>query len=321
MFFLPYRFDLGLRRVPWLTLLASLLCIAVYTQQFLNEQEYFEKTSQFCAAKRPNLERMVFEKAIGDSGSYGCELLMQELTVAEDANLLIDEYADNSVAFVGLTEDASRDYVRQVLRERYRSYRATVPAYRTRELWYAPESWNPWTMLTSSFSHGDWSHLIGNLVFFYAFAAAVEVVIGSAAFFIVIVSMAFGTNVAYSLAMQHVADPLPTVGLSGIVMGMLALLAYLLPTAKIRCFYWFLIRIGTVAVSVWILALLYLGFDIYTLMTEEELGGVNLVAHVSGGIMGLLLGPLFFRGRKREVGILDRATRAERRGSIGTQRW
>jgi len=114
-------------------------------------------------------------------------------------------------------------------------------------------------------------------------------------------AMAFGTNVSYSLAMMAVEDPLPTVGLSGVVMGMIAMLAYFLPTAKIRCFYWVLIKIGTVAVSAWFLALVFIGVDFYTLLTQDDMGGVNLVAHVSGGILGFVFGVAFFRKQKRQI--------------------
>jgi membrane associated rhomboid family serine protease len=228
---------------------------------------------------------------------------MYELTIADDPEAVIADYAANSRRFAGLGESDSRKYIQQIIADKYRSYRSLVPPLKTRELWYAPQSWDPVTMVTSSFSHGDWAHLIGNLVFFYAFAAAVELIVGTIAFFLVIMAMAFGTNIAYSLAMLHVDDPLPTVGLSGIVMGMMAMLAYFMPTAKIRCFYWILIRIGTIAVPAWILALFYIGFDVFTLLTEDELGGVNIIAHISGAVLGLAMAVLLFREQKRRISI------------------
>ena len=84
-------------------------------------------------------------------------------------------------------------------------------------------------------------------------------------------------------------------------MGMIAMLTYFLPTAKIRCFYWFLIKIGTVAVSAWLLALIFIGVDVYTLLSQEEMGGINLVAHVSGAFLGFALGFAFFRKQKRNI--------------------
>ncbi|MDH3468793.1 MAG: rhomboid family intramembrane serine protease, partial [Gammaproteobacteria bacterium] len=181
------------------------------------------------------------------------------------------------------------------------TYRWAVPPLKTKQLWYHPGSWDPVTMLTANFAHGGWDHVIGNLVFFFAFATAVELIVGSLSFAIVVLLMSFGTSISYSLAMASASDPLPTVGLSGVVMGMMALLTYLWPTGKIRCFWWFLIRFGTVAVPAWLLALWYIGFDVYHLLSEEEMGAVNLVAHVSGALIGLLLGMTWFRRRKRTV--------------------
>ena len=303
MLFFPYKFDLKLERVPFLTILVALVCIAVYTKQHLNEAEYIEQTEWFCSKNRSHIEQMALEKALGDASAMGCLDLMFELELSETPEDLISDYAANSRRFAGLSDDDSRQYIHDFLSDEYRSYRANVPPLTTKELWYAPQSWNPVTMVTSSFSHGSWDHLIGNLLFFYAFAAAVELIVGAAAFFGIIMVMVFGTKISYSVAMMAVEDPLPTVGLSGVVMGMIAMLAYFLPTAKVRCFYWILVKIGTVAVSAWFLALVFIGVDVYTLMTQDDMGGINLIAHVSGAVLGFALGFAFFRKRRREIAL------------------
>jgi len=301
MFFIPYKFDLGLAKVPYVTILVCLLCIGIYFQQHMNGVEFMKKSAYFCAKSRTNVERMAMEKSLGDASSGTCLDLMQELALAEDPDQIIAGYAADSTKFAAFSEADSRQFIQSFLQDEFRSYQAAVPPLKTKELWYVPESWNPVTMVTSTFSHGGWDHLIGNLIFFYAFAAAVELIIGSLAFFAVIIAMAFGTNVSYSLAMLAVQDPLPTVGLSGVVMGMIAMLAYFLPSAKIRCFYWVLIKIGTVAVSAWFLALIFIGIDFWTLLTQDDMGGINLVAHVSGAMLGFVLAIAFFRRQKRQI--------------------
>ena len=301
MLFFPYKFDLALKRIPFLTIVVSLLCIAVYSKQFANEAEFTEKTEWFCMKSRSHIEQMALQKSIGDATPERCMELMFELGVADDPEAIIGQYAAGSKRFAGLSEEDSRLYIHDFLIREYRTYRSRVPALTTKELWYSPESWNPATMVTSSFSHGSWDHLVGNLLFFYAFAAAVELIVGSLAFAGIIMVMVFGTNISYSLAMMSVENPLPTVGLSGVVMGMIAMLAFFMPTAKVRCFYWFLVKIGTVAVSAWILALVYIGLDVFTLFTREEMGGINLVAHVSGAFIGFVLAVVFFRKQRREI--------------------
>ena len=303
MLFFPYKFDLSLSKIPFLTILVCLLCTAVYTQQFRNESEFQKKSLYYCAANLSTVEQMAMEKTFGDASPGTCINLMFELELSNEPETVIKEYAEQSNKFAGFNEADSRIYIEDFLLEKYSGYKRSVPTLNTKALWYVPDSWNPVTMVTSTFSHGGWDHLIGNLLFFYAFAAAVELIVGPLAFLGVIIAMAFGTNIAYSLAMMSAANPLPTVGLSGIVMGMIAMLTYFMPTAKVRCFYWFLIKIGTVAVSAWILALVYIGVDVYTLLSQDEMGGVNLIAHVSGAAMGFLLGFAFFRRQKRRVAI------------------
>lgn len=255
----------------------------------------------YCSTSLSNVERMAMQKTFGDASPQTCLNLMVELALSTKPESLISGYADESEKFAGFSEADSKIFINDFLTEKYQGYKRFVPELKTKALWYVPDSWNPVTMVTSTFSHGSWDHLIGNLIFFYAFAAAVELIIGSLAFFGVIIAMAFGTNVAYSLAMMAASNPLPTVGLSGVVMGMIAMLTFFLPTAKIRCFYWFIIKIGTVAVSAWILALIFIGLDIHTLLTKDEMGGINLIAHVSGAFLGFFIGAVFFRKQRREI--------------------
>lgn len=301
MFFFPLKFDRPLNRVPFLTILVCLICLVIYAIQYANEQSYVTNTEKFCNVERSNMERMALDKVVGSHDVVACFYLMHELSMSDDPTAVLDYYSIEAVKFAGLTEEGSRAYVHRFLSDLFDSYRRAVPPLTTKALWYEPRSWNPVTMLSSSFSHGSWDHVIGNLVFFFAFAAAVEMIIGPLAFFGTIIAMAFGTNIFYSLAMLKVAEPLPTVGLSGIVMGMMTMLAYFMPTAKIRCFYWFLIKVGTVAVSAWVLTVIFVGFDLYKLMTQDEMGAVNLVAHVSGALIGLAFAAIFFRGERRNL--------------------
>jgi membrane associated rhomboid family serine protease len=301
MLFIPYKFDLSLSRIPYLTILVCLLCTGIYAQQYRNEAEFERKSIYYCSHNLSTVEQMAMKKTFGDASPYACLDLMYELEMSDDPQSVIAGYAAGSEKFAGFSAEDSRLYIEGFLLQQYEGYKAAVPELKTKALWYVPDSWNPVTMVTSTFAHGSWDHLVGNLVFFYAFAAAVELIIGSLMFFAVIMTMVFGTNVAYSLAMLSSANPLPTVGLSGVVMGMIAMLTYFLPTAKIRCFYWIFIRVGTIAVSAFILATIYIGLDVYTLLTKDDLGGVNLIAHVSGAALGFLLGFAFFRTQKRSI--------------------
>ncbi|MCP4471970.1 MAG: rhomboid family intramembrane serine protease, partial [Gammaproteobacteria bacterium] len=58
-------------------------------------------------------------------------------------------------------------------------FAAQVSSDITESLLYYPETWNPLKMLTSSLAHGGLFHLMGNMVFYLAFAPALEVLIGN----------------------------------------------------------------------------------------------------------------------------------------------
>lgn len=303
MFFLPYKLDLSLNKIPFLTIIVMLVCLAIYIKQENNALDFIQKTDQFCMAKRTTFERLVMKKALGESSPERCVALMNELSTADTPQKLIAEYSEKSKQIVGYNPKDSKEYVQSFLDKEYRRYQIAVPPLTTQQLWYSPHTWDPITMLTANFAHGSWDHILGNLLYFFIFGAAVELIVGSAAYFILILILSFGTSISYSVAMMNVADAMPTVGLSGVVMGMIAILSYFMPTSKIRCFYWFLIKIGTVGISTWILALLYIGLDTYTLITQEEMGSINLVAHVSGAAIGFLFAMTLFRRYKARISI------------------
>lgn len=182
-----------------------------------------------------------------------------------------------------------------ILRTGYERFERAVPLNLTDELQYDPLQLKIKQMVTAVFSHGSWTHLIFNLVFFYAFAASVEIIVGSLSFMFIILAMAVSTGLAYSYSVAGTPEAaLPTVGLSGIVMGMMALLAVMAPKVKIRCFFWFLFFVRFFSLPALLLAAWYIGGDLYNMSTDDGSAGINFVAHVSGAASGALIGLLYW---------------------------
>lgn len=301
MLFLPFKADLNLFRFPFITIAVCILCLLIYNNQFQNERRVMKSGSSFCMERGPQMWRMVLNLSLGDSSPHACAEMMWTIHMSDHPQAEIDAYAAMGKPFAGLTAEASVDYKRAVIAERYQSFQLRVPRYETKQLWYQPDSWDPWHMITAAFAHGSWDHVIGNLFFFFAFAATVEVILGSLVFAGVILLMALGTHTFYSLAMLAVPDALPTVGLSGVVMGMMAMFAFFLPHGKIKCFLWFLVIVRFISIPAWFLASWYIGWDVLALLRSEEMGSVNIIAHVSGAAIGYLLGVMFFRPRRAEI--------------------
>jgi len=113
------------------------------------------------------------------------------------------------------------------------------------------------------------------------------------------------TGVFSSLSAIAAGQPFTTLGLSGMVMGMIGVFAYLLPRGQMLCGYWFLVFIGKIAVPVWALALYFIGGDIYQLVTSDDHGMVNVLAHVTGGVGGFLFGMAFLQKIRWEMGVMQ----------------
>lgn len=301
--FLPVKADFPLPRFPVLTVLVCVVCLGVHLKQQHDWVEYGTAVDSFCSAERSNLERMIFDRVAQVTGAYGCADVMYALTndPVRDANEVIADIARKVRPLTGLSAEASREYVTQKLEEEARRFKARVPSDPDSGLAYNTASWNPLTMVTSSFAHGDWLHIGFNLVFFFAFAATVEFLVGPLWFlgFVLVDSWFIGVTGSAIAALD--GEHYWTLGLSGIVMGMMGLFVYLLPHAKIRCYYFFIVIFGSVAIPGWVLVAWYLGSDVLTLLTEDDYGMVNVMAHVMGGLGGYLFGVLFLGDVRRRA--------------------
>lgn len=303
MLFIPFKVDLDLHRFPALTIIISIACIFIFSQQQTNVKDIEKSVVSFCKKQSTDSTfALVLEKVQGERSIGACAQLFYALFSSDDAKNEIDLLADDADKIDAFPADYSRQYIKENLTQKYRLFKNTNRTQDlTRELMYAPDSFNIKNMITAVFAHGSWSHVVGNLFFFLAFAASVEVALGFLAYTLVFISLAVGTQLAYSFSLFGVADALPTLGLSGVVMGMIGLFAYLMPTVKIRCFMWFIIFVRILRVPAWILAAWYIGWDIYDLNHADNQSNINFVAHVSGAGIGFLLGLLFFRRRKAEI--------------------
>ena len=293
--FLPIKPDFKLERVPFLTAAVCVICALVFSGQLLDWHEYDESVARFCDAPRSRIQEMVFAQIEANNDLQFCDDIAFILVNAPDERKAVDQLIAGLRPLTGYDAAQSRTYVTNMLKEEATRYRQMVPPDPNDGLAYYTESWNPVTMVTSSFAHGGWGHIIFNLIFFIAFGTMVEMLIGRMTFVTVILVVSLVCGVFTSLSAVANGEHVSSVGLSGVVMGMIGLSAYLLPRGRIRCYYWFIVVFGSVAVPVWALALWYLGGDIYTLFAYDDYGTINVMAHVAGGISGYLFGVLFLK--------------------------
>lgn len=304
MILFPYKTDHEIKQIPLITVLIILICLGVYFQQDKNIKALNQSIDGFCGAQQSEMFRLALISVYGSSEPMMCVKLVMGMHTAKNQEQFLKEAISKSKTLAGFNRSDSDQYLNGVLRDNYTEFEIVAPKYLSNRLSYKPKSWDLTGMLTAAFAHGSWDHVIGNLIFLFAFAATVEAILGYIYFPIVIAAIAILSHVFYSITMLGVSEPPPTLGLSGVVSGIMAMFVFFLPQAKIHCFFWFFIIIKRFCISAWVFVAFFVGWDIYYLFTDEGSSNINFAAHVGGAMAGYLLGLILFRKQKQEIQIL-----------------
>ena len=145
-------------------------------------------------------------------------------------------------------------------------------------------------VITSMFLHGSWMHLLGNMWFLWLFGNNIEDSTTRPRFIAFYLLCGLGAALAQVLA--DPASPVPMVGASGAISGVMG--AYLVLFPRVRVFT--LVPLGffmtSFALPAWLMlvywaALQFLGG--ITSVVGEPSGGVAFWAHVGGFLAGVVL--------------------------------
>ena len=172
---------------------------------------------------------------------------------------------------------------------------------------------NALTPVTSMFLHGGWGHLLGNALFLWVFGNNVEDSMGRVRF--LVFYLVCGVAAAAAHVLVDPASPVPTVGASGAISGVLGAYLVLYPRVRVRVLVFIVVFVTIVRVPAWVTLVLWFAYqvvaglpDLLTVRTEVS-GGVAVWAHVGGFVAGAVLVKLF---ENREL-VRRRATAADAR--------
>jgi membrane associated rhomboid family serine protease len=151
---------------------------------------------------------------------------------------------------------------------------------------------NAVTPFTSMFLHGGWGHLLGNALFFWVFGNNIEDSLGHFRF--LVFYLACGVLAGITHIIVNANSPIPSIGASGAIAGVLAAYLRLFPHAQVRT----LIFLGPIVLVPRIAAAFLIIFWFATQFfagisslgaTTEQTSGVAVWAHIGGFVAGLLL--------------------------------
>ncbi len=153
------------------------------------------------------------------------------------------------------------------------------------------------TPVLSMFLHGGWWHLLGNMLFLHVFGDNIEDSMGPGRF------LAFYLLCGIVAALAHVlvapASPVPTVGASGAISGIMGAYLVLYPRVRVRMLFIFIIFFKIIPIPAWLVLLWWFFVQVVSGLPQlspvrpDVSGGVAVWAHIGGFLAGVVLIRLF----------------------------
>jgi membrane associated rhomboid family serine protease len=149
------------------------------------------------------------------------------------------------------------------------------------------------TIVTSMFMHGGWMHIIGNMVYLWAFGREIEDVMGKFRF-----AVFYLAGGIIAMAAQVLGDPMsrvPSLGASGAIAAVMGAFIITYPRDRIKTvvFLFIFFRVTFIPASLligfWFLIQVFHVGMVATVKT----GGVAYLAHVGGFLFGVVTARLF----------------------------
>jgi membrane associated rhomboid family serine protease len=150
------------------------------------------------------------------------------------------------------------------------------------------------TILTAMFMHGGWLHIIGNMVYFWAFGPEIEEAMGSVRY--LVFYLAGGLVATIAQVLINPDSTVPNLGASGAIAAVMGAFLVTFPRDRIKTvvfigFFFTITFIPAVILVVFWFVLQLLG-EIGSIM-ERNSGGVAHMAHIGGMLFGIITARLF----------------------------
>ena len=156
------------------------------------------------------------------------------------------------------------------------------------------------TVVTGMFMHAGWLHLIGNMVFLWAFGPEIEGAMGAPRYLLFYVVGGIVAMLAQALAAPH--STVPCLGASGAIAAVMGAFLVTFPTDRIKSLLLIFVFVkitfipAAILIGIWFLIQL---FNVGS-VADANTGGVAYLAHVAGLLFGVLTGRLFEIGAKED---------------------
>jgi len=153
------------------------------------------------------------------------------------------------------------------------------------------------TLVSSLFVHGGFVHLIGNMIYLWVFGGAVEDELGHFRYFVFYLFCGAIGSITHTFLFT--GSPVPSIGASGSIAGILGAFLVLRPKARIITLfplvvYWAMAEIPSIVfLPIWFLLQFFNGaLALAAASRTQEVAGIAWWAHVGGFLFGAIVGAI-----------------------------
>src|SRR5580765_5459617 len=149
------------------------------------------------------------------------------------------------------------------------------------------------TILTAMFMHGSWSHILGNMVFLWAFGPEIEDLMGRSRY--VVFYLLGGLAATLAQVAAGPSSTVPNLGASGAIAAVMGAFLVTYPRDRIRSLLVLFVFVRVTYIPAALLTGVWFLMQFLNLgaVAQQPAGGVAYAAHVGGFIFGAVTARLF----------------------------
>ena len=289
MFIIPVGDRVNWKRPPVVTLLLILAnCFVFFFLQAGDEKSDQEAAQYYFSSDLPNSELTRYSSYLENGGDPAESQQFRELFDKRDRSALL--LMENDVKFMrdlragNIVTQQDPDYTSWIAqRAEYESRRSFTSRYV-----YQVDEHSLVKGFVSTFMHGGFDHLFGNMLVLFLVGFLVESVTGKTFFVLAYLASAFAADVMFGLT----APGHSCLGASGAIAGVMGLYSVIFGLRKIDFFYSLGFYFDYVRAPAIALLPLWLGNELYQFFTEEG-AHIAYMAHFGGLVCGAVMGGLY----------------------------
>jgi membrane associated rhomboid family serine protease len=152
------------------------------------------------------------------------------------------------------------------------------------------------TILTAMFMHGSWSHILGNMVFLWAFGPEIEDAMNPLRYIVFYLAGGLAATLGQVALAPH--STVPNLGASGAIAAVMGAFLVTYPRDKIKSLLIIFVFVRVtfipafVLIGFWFLTQLF-NVGVVAASASAKSGGVAYAAHVAGAVFGALTARFF----------------------------